>query len=307
LSRELRNVIVFAFVLAALMIVLFMPKKKHSFVDVYDPLNAVPQDVCYYAKVGEREFLFFVKALEIISDSGYNIVLPPPLKPQDAVAVCTDTLARYVPYDEVTQWLPDSIALNRFLNNKWYYTVSFRPAQGGLNDDGSVRRVQIPVLFNRMVIRGIERNDWNSSEVNYKAAAEELGLESDQFLTAEQKNAANVAQCADLSFNSRINGHKFHFTLTKDRLEKTDDCNIYSELPLELHKAAAAALVAYPAYVDKAQVSDWHVKRILLNRWGNSDKWYYLIEFTKISDDERESAPRLSIPVLMNGEAVNAD
>jgi hypothetical protein len=260
--------------------------------------------VRYTATVGERQFMFSLSALEIMDFSGYAITEPPPLSAADVLRLSENDLLRYVPPGESGAWLPESVALSRCRRDKWYFSAVFRPVAGGLNPDGTPCRVEIPVLFNRMVVRGVELSRANRHAEDLISQAEHLGLPADPFLTDAQRAACNVAVLQDITVLSGVDANAYEFRIASESMENSGDHEPAESLPLGFDGAAAAALKASALYLPAERSERWQVVKVALIRWGNSRKWYYLVEFESAGAAEGGAA-RLRIPVLMNGDAVS--
>jgi hypothetical protein len=287
----------------ALIAVLTHPRKSKFTREIYDPLAAIPDDLQLISRIDDRRFTFNIKALDITSTSGYNIIAPVPLKISDVVGLSSDHLARYVTYDELDAWLPDCVTLHRFLNNKWYFTVSYRPADGGVNDDGTPRRVEIPVCFNRMVVKGVASATGDAENDETDKDFDDLEVAVGKMLKEYSEEKKNVTALSQRKYVFNAFAKKFVFELTDEQLDQSPDCHPLEGVPLEIHQASALALTAFGDYLPTDQSSDWHVNTVSLKRVDNSDKWYYLVEITRINDDP-DTSVHLRIPVLLTGKVV---
>ncbi len=302
-SRKLVNFALAVVAVVALIAVLTHPRKNKFTREIYDPLAAIPDDLKLVSRIDDRRFTFNIKALDITGNSGYNIIAPVPLKISDVVGLSSDHLALYVPYAELDEWLPDCVTLHRFLNNKWYFTVSYRPADGGANDDGTPRRVEIPVRFNRMVVKGVESAAGDAENNKTGVESDDLEVAVEKMLREESEETKNVAASSQRKYVFNASAKKFVFELTDEQLDQSADCDLLEGVPLEIHQASALALTAFGDYLPADQSSDWHINTVSLKRVDNSDKWYYLVEFTRINDDP-DTSVRLRIPVLLSGKVV---
>ncbi len=254
----------------------------------------------YTATVGERQFMFVLGALAAMDFADFEISRPPPVSITDVVRLSEPDLIRYVPAAEIDEWLAESVALTRCPKDTWYFSAVFRPSVGGLNPGGTPRRVEIPVLFNRMVVKGVELSRGSRPAETFIEQAALLGLPAEHFFTAEQKAACNVALLQDIAVLSSVEGAEYAFSIPSQSLENSGDYDLAKSPPLGFDGAVVSASKALSRYVSEEHSERWQVVKVALIRWGNSRKWYYLVEFGRADAD----AARLRIPVLLSGEAV---
>ena len=111
------------------------------------------------------------------------------------------------------------------------------------------------------------------------------------------------------TFSSYVDGKRFDFNVTRERLDRTPSWPESAEHPpLSPRKAMAVARAYLPALVEGAD--KWHRGDVTLTRVGaGEEKWVYLVGFSGnhppgVTDGP---VPTMRVVVLMDGLAVDPD
>lgn len=257
-----------------------------------------------FSFVNDREFAFVVSSAELPDSEDFSLTKPAPLSIKDAVASASQTLPKYVSIDDTPNWFVSAVILSRCTASKWYYVVDYKPKKARLGVGGSVNQMRIPVMFNSGIPEGVARVNQKKRKRDFEMAAESLGITTEELLQRGQGVAEESMRCVDLSFISDVGSQIFKFDISSAQLEKSDSVDVNQQLPFSLHDAVAAALNASRLYIPLGERAGWKIEEVSLQRWGRSEKWYYLVIFKVESAVSMPIELQLQIPVLMNGETV---
>lgn len=115
--------------------------------------------------------------------------------------------------------------------------------------------------------------------------------------SGESLDRARVISHSEADAFSLIQGTNYHVTVSDSHFVSTPPWtpSVSTPPPLAIYKAVGLATDALAEIVDTAE--DYYLTRCVLQRYANSDKWYYIIAFEHDSNF-------VSLPVLVTGEVL---
>ncbi|MDD2598539.1 MAG: hypothetical protein PHO37_04865 [Kiritimatiellae bacterium] len=260
--------------------------------------------VRYSSFVNDAEYVFVITPGDLPEAEDYTITKPAALTVSEAVSLAHGALDKYLSIDEQSHWSMVHVALNHCAGAKWYYTVSFKPSAGSITDDGTVNELRIPVLMDGKVVEGILRPRVKGRGKELELAAQALGLTPEELLTRQRALADRARGSHAVTLISHVDPKAYKFEIPGEELSQQEDCDLTQPLLLAFHEAASAALQCSRPYLPAGQAMNWRLKELSLNRWGSSDKWYYLADFRLQGAEHGVVAPQLLIPILLDGREV---
>jgi len=110
------------------------------------------------------------------------------------------------------------------------------------------------------------------------------------------------------SYVSRIGIKKYKFNITSQLMENSQEWIFGQKLPLEMEDAVAIAEKEILYYDNSKEL--WLLSDIELSRFGETNKWFYVIKFHKKQKENMSdliSDDYLMIPVLFNKQAIKGE
>ncbi len=122
---------------------------------------------------------------------------------------------------------------------------------------------------------------------------------TDDFLTTSY-----VPGMSSASHYSRVNDKEIQFVVTWDELVNTPDWFHDKPLPFDLNKTVDIASKQFVKF--NQDIESWSLESINVKRFGETDKWYYLISFERKAEkgSTKPSDDYLRIPIMFSGKAI---